>query len=172
MIAPTRRTFLRTVSVATVVGVAGCGGNGDGNGGETLSGEDYPAVDEWLTESQVGGADDTYDGTLLDRRDRDTVTVETGVSGNDGNFAYGPSAVVVSTGTEVEWSWTGQGNPHNVEAIPAEQLETSDYEFSSGEPEGGSGVKFTETMDAAGVALYHCEPHFSLGMKGGIAVES
>jgi len=24
----------------------------------------------------------------------------------------------------------------------------------------------------AGLALYHCEPHLSLGMKGGIAVES
>ncbi|MFC6976928.1 plastocyanin/azurin family copper-binding protein [Halomicroarcula sp. GCM10025709] len=26
-------------------------------------------------------------------------------------------------------------------------------------------------MDQAGIALYHCEPHFALGMKGGIGVE-
>lgn len=55
-------------------------------------------------------------------------------------------------------------------AAPADQLGESDYEFSSGEAEGGSGVKFTYAMDAPGVALYHCEPHLGLGMKGGIAV--
>jgi len=159
------------VGVATVVGVAGCTDDGDEDGG-TVPGEDYPTIDEWLTETDVGDADDTYDGALLDRRDEDSVTIETGVSGNSGNFAFGPSAALVSTETNVEWSWTGQGNPHNVEAIPAEQLGRSDYEFSSGEPESGSGVNFTYTVADAGLALYHCEPHLSLGMKGGIAVES
>jgi len=169
----TRRTFLRVVGVSTAIGLAGCTGSDGtgGDGGDTLSGDDYPAIDEWLTETEIGGADDTYDGTLIDRRDRDTVTVDVGASGNDGNFAYGPSAVVVSTGTEIQWSWTGEGNPHNVEALPEEQLGESDYEFSSGEPEEGSGVNYTRTMDEAGIALYHCEPHLSLGMKGGIAVE-
>lgn len=186
----TRRWMLRTTGVAALVGLAGCTGNGDGgdgNGGDgdgngdggdgdgggdgTLPGSEYPDVDEWLTETDVGGADDTYDGTLLDRRGQDTLTVRVGVEGNDGTFAYDPSAVVVSAGTEVRWEWTGQGNPHNVEALPEEQLGVSDYEFSSGEPEGGSGVKHTETLDESGIVLYHCEPHLSLGMKGGIAVE-
>jgi halocyanin-like protein len=161
----TRRSFLRTAGAAAVVGVAGCSGDGDGGGSE------YPAIDEWLTETEIGGADDTYNSSVLGRRDRDTLTIDVGASGNTGNFAYDPSAVLVSTGTEIEWSWTGEGNPHNVEAEPDDQIGESDYEFSSGEAEGGSGVKFTYTMDEAGIALYHCEPHLSLGMKGGIAVE-
>lgn len=167
----TRRLFLQSVGVATVVGLAGCTGDGGNGGDNTVPGEDYPNIDEWLTETEIGGADDTYDGNLVDRRDQDSLTIEVGASGNDGNFAYAPSAVVVSTGTEIEWSWTGEGNPHNVEALPEEQLGESDYEFSSGDAEGGSGVKYTRTMDTGGIALYHCEPHFSLGMKGGIAVE-
>ena len=130
-----------------------------------------PAIEEWLTETEVGGADETYDGTVLDRTGQDDLLIEVGAEGNGGNFAYAPSAVVVSTGTEIRWEWTGEGNPHNVEALPEEQLGKSDYSFSSGEPEGGSGVKYTRTLDEQGIVLYHCEPHLALGMKGGIAVE-
>lgn len=168
----TRRTILSTGALTLAAGVAGClgGDGGDGDGAATIPGDDWPAVDTWLTETSVGDADDSYDGTLVDRRDRDQVTVSVGAEGNGGAFAFGPSAVVVSTGTEVRWSWTGEGNPHNVEAEPDEQVGESDYEFSSGQAEGGEGVKFRQTLDAAGVALYHCGPHLSLGMKGGIGV--
>ncbi|MBX0295696.1 halocyanin domain-containing protein [Haloarcula nitratireducens] len=174
-----RRQVLQTAAAVGVVGAAGCGGGdgGDGSDGGGGSGdasvppEDYPSIDEWLTETAIGGADDTYAGSLTDHRDNASLTVDVGAEGNDGNFAYAPSAVVVSTGTEVRWNWTGEGNPHNVEALPEEQLGESDYEFSSGEAVGGSGVKYTRTLEESGVALYHCEPHLSLGMKGGIAVE-
>jgi len=170
----TRRGFLRAVPLAAAVGVAGCSSDGDGDGETdvpTPSGEDYSDLHEWLTESDIGPAPDNYNGRIADRRDSDTVTVDVGAPGNDGNFAYNPAAVLVSAGTEIRWRWTGAGNPHNVEADPEEQLGLSDYEFSSGEAEGGSGVKFTRTLDDAGEVLYHCEPHLSLGMKGAIAVE-
>jgi halocyanin-like protein len=167
-----RRAFLSRAGIAITVGVAGCsGGGGDDGGDGAPTGEDYPAIDEWLTTTEVGDADDTYDGTFVDRRGEDTVRVDVGAEGNGGYFAFGPSALVVSAGTTVEWNWTGQGNPHNVEALPEEQLGESDYEFSSGEAEGGSGVKFSRTLEDPGVVLYHCEPHLPLGMKGGIAVE-
>lgn len=179
-----RRSVLRTAGAAVAVGVAGCTGDGGGDGGDgdggnggggggtpTVAGSEYPAIDEWLTETEVGGAAGNYGGNLVDRTGRETVTVDVGASGNDGSFAFGPPGVVVSTGTTVEFSWTGQGNPHNVVAAPEKQLGESDYTFRSGDPTGGSGVKFRQTMDQSGVALYHCEPHLSLGMKGGIAVE-
>jgi halocyanin-like protein len=164
-----RRRYLTAAGVATVAGLAGCGG--DGGDGSDLSGSDYPDMDEWLTESEVGGAADNYDGAVADERDSQTVTVEVGTAGNGGDFAYDPPAVVVSTGTEIEWSWTGDGGEHNVEALPEEQLGRSDYEFSSGEAVTAEGVQYTRTMAETGVALYHCEPHFDLGMKGAIAVE-
>lgn len=156
------------VGVATTVGLAGCTGGGGGE--RTVAGSDYPLIDEWLTETNVGGAADNYDGELLDWTDRETVTVHVGTEGNRGDFAYDPPAIVVSAGTEVTFSWTGEGDAHNVDAEPDEQLGKSDYEFSSGEPKAGSSVTYRKTMDEAGVALYHCEPHLSLGMKGGIAV--
>jgi halocyanin-like protein len=173
----TRRSVLRTAGGIVAVGVAGCAGSdGDSNGtgdgpSGRLQGEDYPAIDEWLTETEVGGATSNYDGQLSDRRDRSRVSVNVGASGNDGNFAFAPAALVVDAGTEVRWSWTGEGNQHNVEAEPDGQVGESDYEFSSGEPVDAEGVQFTQTLSETGVALYHCEPHLSLGMKGGIAVE-
>jgi len=168
----TRRQVLGTVAIGTL-GLAGCAGDGENGGGAggPVTGEDYPAIDEWLTETEVGGATDNYDGTFADFREQDTVTIDVGAEGNGGAFAYAPPAVVVSTGTEVRWNWTGEGNPHNVEALPAEQIGESDYEFSSGEAVGGTGVQYTRTLDETGIVLYHCEPHFSLGMKGAIAVE-
>ena len=168
----TRRAVL-SAGVLALVSVAGCssdtGDGGDGNGGG-VSVDDYPAVDEWLTETEVGAAADNYDGTIVDRRDQDSVTVEVGAEGNGGNFAFAPAAVAVSTGTEVAWEWTGEGNPHNVEAEPDDQIGESDFEFSSGEAMGGSGVQYRRTMDEAGVALSHCEPHLTVGMKGAVVV--
>jgi halocyanin-like protein len=167
-----RRWFLQSAAVATALGLAGCSGGGDGDDDDDgLSGDDYPTIDEWLTETDIGDADSNYDGTFVDMREEDEVTIEVGAEGNDGYYAYAPAAVVVSTGTDVVWEWTGEGEAHNVEAIPAEQLGESDYEFSSGEAVEGSDIEYTYTMDEAGIALYHCEPHLPLGMKGGIAVE-
>jgi halocyanin-like protein len=181
-----RRTVLSLGALAVGGGLAGCtadsdgdsdgdgGGDDGGDNGDSSDGgvsvEDYPAVDEWLTETEIGAADGNYDGTIADQRGQDDVTVAVGAEGNDGNFAYDPPAVAVSTGTEVAWEWTGEGNPHNVEALPEEQIGESDYEFSSGEAEGGSGVKYRRTLDDPGIVLYHCEPHLSLGMKGAIVV--
>jgi halocyanin-like protein len=138
----------------------------------TTVGDDYPDIDDWLTETETGAADETYAGSLIDRRDQSSVSIDVGSEGTNGNFADGPSTVVVSTGTEIERSWIGEGNSHNVEALPEAQRGVSDYEFSSGEAEGASGVKYRRTLDTAGIVLYHCEPHISVGVKGGIAVES
>ncbi len=170
----TRRTMLRTTGIAAAVGLAGCSGDGggDGDGGDAVTGDDYPTIDDWLTETDVGSAEGSYDGEFNDSRGQEAVTVEVGASGNNGNFAFAPAAVVVSTGTTVEFEWTGEGNPHNVVAAPGDQIGESDYTFSSGDSQGGSGVQFTQTLEEAGVVNYHCGPHLNLGMKGGIAVES
>ena len=172
-----RRRLLRGVAGLGLAGVAGCTGNGSGNGNgddgnarTPIPGDAYPLVGRWLTEEEIGGADDTYDGSIANRLDRDTVEVGVGTEGNGGSFAFGPSAVAVSVGTDVEFAWTGEGGAHNVEALPAEQLGESDYEFSSGEPTAEPNTVHTRTMDVEGIALYHCEPHLSLGMKGAIVV--
>ncbi|WP_255149149.1 halocyanin domain-containing protein [Halorarius halobius] len=198
MVPPTRRDLLGSAGLAAALALAGCtdGGGGDGTPTETqtatptatttstptdaptgtggagaVTGDDYPAIDRWLTETDVGAADDSYDGTFVDRRGDDTVTIDVGAEGNGDFFAFAPVAVVVSTGTEIRWRWTGKGGAHNVEALPFEQIGESDYEFSSGEPVDATGVQHTRTLEDVGIVNYHCEPHLALGMKGGIAVE-
>jgi len=94
-----------------------------------------------------------------------------GAEGNDGYYAFGPQAIAVSAGTEVRWVWTGEGETHNVEAEPDEQIGESDYEFSSGDPIAEADTEYTYTFDESGVALYHCEPHLALGMKGAVVVQ-
>jgi halocyanin-like protein len=164
---PTRRTYLRLTGAAVVTAaLAGCGGDG---GAETLSGADYPPVDEWLTETAVGAAAPNYDGTVLDRRDEDAVGVDVGTG--DTGTEFDPVAVAVSVGTTVRWEWTGEGGEHNVEAEPDDQIGESDYEFSSGEPVDETGTVYERTLEESGVALYHCEPHLSVGMKGAVVVE-
>lgn len=166
----TRRTYLWLAGlVPLTAGLAGCSEGGDDGGGEELSGEDYPEVDEWLTETEVGGEAPNYDGTIVNQREQDTVQVDVG-AGEDG-IAFEPAAVSVSTGTTVRWEWTGEGGAHNVVADPDGQIGESEYEFSSGDPVDGEGETYEETLDDAGIALYHCEPHLSVGMKGAVVVE-
>ncbi|MFC6987735.1 halocyanin domain-containing protein [Haloplanus sp. GCM10025708] len=171
-----RRTVLKALGALSTVGItglAGCAGDGNGDGdgddADTIPGSDYPAVDEWMTETDIGAAANNYDGEIVDLRDESDVTIDVG-AGDDG-YAYGPSAVAVSAGTEVLWDWTGEGGQHNVEAEPDGQIGESDYEFSSGDPVEGADNEYSYTFDESGIALYHCEPHLSLGMKGSIVVD-
>lgn len=177
-----RRRFVRSIGATAVgglAGFAGCSGGGKrADPGETttkppgaIPGSEYPTIDRWLTAEQYGGVTDSYEGYLRDMRDADSPTIAVGAEGNTGHFAFDPPAVVVSAGTTIEWQWTGKDGPHSVEAKPEEQLGKSDYEFSSGQPQSGEEVTFTRTMGEPGIALYHCDPHLAVGMKGGVAVE-
>lgn len=164
-----RRRFLRVTAVSAAGAAPLLGGCTD-TGDETLDGERFPAVHRWLTETEVGGADDTYEGTLRDRRGRDEVRVAVGADGNGGPFAYRPSALGVSPGTTVRWVWVDDHEGHSVVADPDRQLEESDYEFGSGGPVNEEGHEFMRELGREGVALYPCEgtagTHWSTGRPG------
>jgi halocyanin-like protein len=140
-----RRTFLATVTAATV---AGCS---DG-GSSTADGEDA-SYGNWF------GDVDNFDGEL-DRTGMDRTTVEVGVE--DG-LAYGPAAIIVSPGTTVVWEWTGNGGGHNV-------VDTGGA-FES-ELTNEAGHTFEHTFPDPGLCRYYCTPHRDLGMKGGVRVRS
>jgi plastocyanin len=61
---------------------------------------------------------DSYDGTV-DRRGEAEVTVEVGADGNDGAFAFSPTAVRIDPGTTVRFVWVTGGHDVAVEAQPA-----------------------------------------------------
>lgn len=148
-----RRQFLLATGTATMGNsvFAGCIG-----GEDTIPGEEYPALDNWLSETEVGGADDTYSGIISDQRGNDEIQVEVGVKGNRGNFAFGPSAVAVTPGTTVRWVWTGKGGGHRIVADPEDQIGKSDYVFSSSNSVAEAGHEYVRTLDESGIALYHC----------------
>ncbi len=98
---------------------------------------------------------------VVDKRGESEVTVEVGVEGNGGSFAFGPAAVRIDPGTRVVWEWTGKGGSHNVVA--------EDGSFES-DTYGVRGKTFEHTPSEAGVVKYACAPHKPMGMKGALVV--
>jgi halocyanin-like protein len=115
------------------------------------------AVDQWM--SNAG----SFDGTVVDRTDTATTTVRVGTEGNQGDFAFDPPVLHVSTDTTVVWEWTGDGGAHNVSF--------EDIDVESGDPAAEAGTTFEHAFAESGTYLYACLPHQSLGMKGAIIVE-
>lgn len=171
-----RRQIVAGCTTLIAGGLAGCTGDGGGDGGDGT--EDSPSptqtdtdggefaenerrvVDFLTSEPATDNFQDTFDDLGGE------ATVRVGAQGNEGNFAFDPPAARLSTGTTVTWKWTGEGGEHNVSTT-----NDSDFEFSSGDPIDSAEETFQQTFDEAGVALYICEPHQSLGMKGGIVIE-
>jgi halocyanin-like protein len=128
--------------------------------GDVVGSEARSRVDEFLSDV------DNYEGEIMDATGRDEVVVAVGAEGNGGNFAFEHPAIVVSSGTTVSWRWTGLGGQHNVVS-----RDPSDLDFDSGSSKI-SGDPYEHSFGSAGVGLYVCVPHVSLGMKGAVVVVS
>jgi halocyanin-like protein len=142
----TRRGLLKTGAGATVGGVA-AGAVGTASAQEDL-------YDGYLSD------DDSWEGQTADATGSDEVEVTVGAQGNNGPNAFGPSAILVDSGTTVRWVWSGNGQ-HNVVA--------EDESFES-ELVGEEGFEYTQTFESSGVTKYYCVPHRALGMKGVVVV--
>lgn len=135
------RRSFLAASAGTAVALAGCIGGGGTEG-----------YGDWFDDVE------NYDGEV-DMTGSSNVTVEVGVE--DG-LKFAPVAIVVDTGTTVTWEWTGRGGRHNV----VERDGRFESEFHD-----SAGATYERTFSNAGVFPYFCEPHRSLGMKGGVRVE-
>lgn len=149
----TRRRVLWASATATVSALAGCSSGEDED-------SDRPTVPNEPNYRGWFDGVSNYVGTV-DARNADTVTVNVGVQGNSGYFAFGPAAVAVSPGTTVSWEWTGKGGAHNVVAERGG--------FGSGDAVR-SREPFTRGFDAPATYPYYCTPHRNLGMRGAIFV--
>ncbi|WP_018258298.1 halocyanin domain-containing protein [Halomicrobium katesii] len=169
-----RRTLLRSTGAIAAAGLlAGCSGDGGGDATES-------ATDDEMTESATDsggssmeasdevaeylGETSNFDGTVADMTGQDTVTVTVGSEANGGAFGYDPAAVQISSGTTVEFEWTGNGGTHNVKS-------EGDGPLDSGGAVDTEGVEYEHTFESSGTFRYYCTPHESLGMKGAIVVE-
>lgn len=176
-----RRRFLQLGGITAVTALAGCAGPGGDSGSDgtpegtpsgtpsgTPTDDGQPGLDT-TTEIGYGGwfsETSNFDGTTVDARGRDSVTVAVGAQGNGGALAFAPPAIWVAPGTTVEWEWTGNGGAHNVVSAGS-----SDTEFGSGDAVDSSDETFYQTFDEAGNNMYYCSPHQSLGMHGAVIVQ-
>jgi halocyanin-like protein len=168
-----RRSLLATLGSGFALTLAGC------TGGDVASGTTTTPPTDTLTDTGASTPEptttvitaqspygtwfqntDNYERTV-DRTGRDEVRIAVGTAGNDGNFAYDPAAVEVSTGTTVLCEWTGEGGQHNV-------LER-DGEFESALV-AEAGHTFQHEFRQPGTFLYLCVPHKSIGMHGAVRV--
>jgi len=142
-----RRNAMKTLAIgATVGGLAA-------TTGRPVAAQSTDLTDWFSNTSNADG--------VVDETGKSEVTVEVGVSGNNGAFAFGPAAVRVDPGTTVVWEWTGEGTPHNVVA--------EDGSYQS-EMISEAGATFSHTFESAGVSKYACVPHKAMGMKGAVVV--
>ena len=151
----TRRALLSGTAAAATAGLAAPAA------GQAMG--EVPDFGGWFGADAEGGQTTSYTG-VDDRRGEDAVTIEVGASGNGGPYAYGPTAVWVDPGTTITFEWTS--NTHNV--VPQSQPEGADW--AGHEPVENSGFSFETTLETTGIYTYYCQPHLTLGMKGGIAV--
>ncbi|WP_459193432.1 halocyanin domain-containing protein [Halosimplex sp. J119] len=142
-----RRTVMKTLAIGATAGGLATAGSAPATAQST-------DLSEWF--SNTGNVDGVVDET-----GKSEVTVEVGVQGNNGAFAFGPAAVRVDPGTKVIWEWTGEGTPHNVVA------EDGSYESDMITE---AGATFSHTFESEGVSKYACVPHKGMGMKGAVIV--
>jgi halocyanin-like protein len=164
-----RRRFLTVTAGATAstVLLAGCssdsdgdddgGDSGDDEGGDENGGSDGAPSE---VEDYLGDANN-YDG-VVDETGTDSVEVAVGSNGEN---AFGPAAVRVSSGTTIAWDW--KNGSHNV--VPDTVPDGSNWEGDDTieQPD----YSHEHTFETAGTYLYYCSPHESVGMKGAVVVE-
>ncbi len=181
-----RLTRRRYLAVASAVGVAGCAGQSNDDGGSTPAPTDdggtaTPTEDgtatpapttepttEPPTDGPYGGwlADtDNFDGTR-DLVGESSVTVAVGAEGNGGDLAFAPAAIRISQGATVTWEWVAGRHNVAVESQP-------DGAAWTGQPEqiADPGFTYEHVFETPGTYLYYCTPHLQMGMKGVVVVD-
>lgn len=152
-----RRTFLRTIGVAPLATVAGCGDGGNSDGPSPTP-TTQPSETETPTATETQPATEPPSPTPPSPDVAQVVDV-----GGDG-LRFTPGSFEIVAGDSVLWEWNGSG--HNVvpDSIP-------DGAAWSGS-DGGAGTTYDaghehlHAFEVAGEYTYYCAPHRSAGMTG------
>lgn len=138
-----RRTYL---AVGGTLALGGClgGDSSRGSGPDASYGDWFDGVSNYDGETDLTG--------------ESAITVEVGAV--DG-LAFAPPAIRITPGTTVTWEWSGDGGQHNVVAEGG--AFQSEYHTEA-------GATFDFTFEELALHRYYCQPHETLGMKGGVRV--
>ena len=192
-----RRTLLAHggAALAATVALAGCTGDGGGDGTttttdggtETTTERGTTTTDDGMetTTTEDGMETTTTDGTATTAETTDATTTEGETTteatttegaqssvevavGAGGNLRFAPESFTLQAGGTVTWTWESGG--HNVR--PDGQPDGADWSGTEG-GDGttyGSGHTYEHTFETPGEYSYYCNPHQSFGMTGSFTV--
>ena len=159
---PSRRNFVITSAMVVAASLAGCPGDDNNDEEENDRSPEEIAVD-WV--SAADNVDDEDD--IEDMTGEESVQIDHGVTGDQGNYVSEPGIVRIDSGTDVTYEWVSSG--HSLSEIEGQGETISDWDdFDDTE---GEGFEHTVTFEETGVALWECEPHRAQNHRGGVIVE-
>lgn len=159
----TRRTAIRGIAgTAALTLVAGCLGDDDDDDDDEERTEAEIAVD-WVSDADNVDSEDD----IVDLTGEDSVTIDNGEIGEEGNYIFEPGIVRVDAGTEITWVWVSPG--HDVTEVTGQGETITDWEDHP--DTSGEGTEHSATFDDTGVALYECVAHRADNQRGAVIVE-
>lgn len=159
----TRREIIAGAGALVTVSVVGCIGDDDNNDDDEVRTPEEVAVD-WV--SPADNVDD--EGDIVDMTDEDSVQVDHGEIGVDGNYISEPGIIRVTPGTEITYVWVSPG--HSLTEVEGQGETISDWEDNDDDVEG-EGFEHTTSFEDTGVALWECIPHRADNHRGAVIVE-
>ena len=157
-----RRSILISTAGVTILSLSGCLGDDDNDEEDENDRSDEEIAVDWAS-----GADNIDDqGDITDMTGEDSVTVNHGETGDEGNYVSDPGILQVDSGTEITFEWVSPG--HSLTEVEGEAATITDWDDH--DTDEGEGYEHTVTFDDSGVALWECIPHRAQNHRGAIIV--
>jgi plastocyanin len=160
--------MLQLTGGAAVVGLAGCTGTQNNDGGAANGTPTETGHDDSGTESGHSDDEDGHDEAVGAPSD----TAEVRMITEDGGYHFEPHVVRVNVGGTV--TWHNESGSHSTTAYHPDndqpQLVPDGVAAWDSGTVSEQGATFEHTFETEGVYHYYCTPHESLGMIGSVIV--
>ncbi len=160
--------MLQLTGGAAVVGLAGCTGTQNGDGGGANATPTEAPHDDAGTESGHSDEESGHDEAVGAPSDAADVRMIT----EDGGYHFEPHVVRVNVGGTV--TWTNESGSHSTTAYHPDNDQPQLVPDGATAWDSGivsdEGATFEHTFETEGVYHYYCTPHESLGMIGTVIV--
>ena len=160
--------MLQLTGGTAVVGLAGCTGTQNNDGGATNGTPTESGHDDGGTETGHGDDEDGHDEAVGAPSDAAEVSMIT----EDGGYHFEPHVVRVNAGGTV--TWHNESGSHSTTAYHPDNDQPQLVPDGAAAWDSGilseQGATFEHTFETEGVYHYYCTPHESLGMIGSVIV--
>jgi plastocyanin len=160
--------MLQLTGGTAVVGLAGCTGTQNNDGGATNGTPTESGHDDGGTETGHSDDEDDHDDAVGAPSD----TAEVRMITEDGGYHFEPHVVRVNVGGTV--TWHNESGSHSTTAYHPDNDQPQLVPDGAAAWDSGilseQGATFEHTFETEGVYHYYCTPHESLGMIGSVIV--